>query len=355
MDCVATGFESGAGLQIEIQEAFMWLRMGSAVGSSVGSGFHWFAHCVTRGGAACAVLASCIAVFAPTDARAQPVNTSSLKNVLPAAPPAWAYPNLGPNPPAPPNDGVKHTLEGSPYAFTMIELFDLFTANDWFPDSHPPMPEVVARGRKPDVRACGMCHYPNGQGRPENSALAGLTANYIVQQVKDLQSGARRSSSPQIGPQLRMRSTAQHVSDEELNTAAAYFASMKYRPWIKVIETDRVPLTQVVIGSMWAVVPGDATEPIGHRIIEVPTDYRRTELRDPRSGFTAYVPVGSIARGEVIAKSGAAKGVPCVSCHGPDLRGLGDFPRWRDVLPSICFASCLTSVKALAQEPVPRS
>ncbi len=50
MDCVATGFESGAGLQIEIQEAFMWLRMGSAVGSSVGSGFHWFAHCVTRGG-----------------------------------------------------------------------------------------------------------------------------------------------------------------------------------------------------------------------------------------------------------------------------------------------------------------
>lgn len=245
---------------------------------------------------------------------------------LPDKPPAWAYPNIGPTPPAPPNDGIMHTLAGSPYAFTMVQLFDLFTAHDWFPDSHPPMPEVVARGRKPEVRACGVCHYPNGQGRPENASLAGLPAGYIIQQMKDYKSGQRRSSEAQAGPHVRMLSTALAVTDEETKAAAEYFASLTYRPWIKVVETERVPLTRVMIGSMWAAIPGDATEPIGQRIVEIPNDYARTELRDPRSGFTAYVPVGSIARGQVIATAGVGKGLPCVSCHGQDLRGVGDIP-----------------------------
>lgn len=272
-----------------------------------------------------ALVFSVVVTTAMSSAHAQPAPASQTPG-LPPVPPAWAYPNLGPNPPSPPNDGVLHRLEGSPYAFTMVQLFDLFTANDWFPDSHPPMPEVVARGRKPEVRACGMCHYPNGQGRPENAPLAGLPANYIIQQVKDYQSGARRSSMAQAGPHLRMLAAAQHVSDPDLRAAADYFASIPYKPWIRVVETERVPLTQVVIGSMWAAVPGDATEPIGQRIVELPTDYARTELRDTRSGFTAYVPVGSIRRGEQIALSGAGKGAPCVSCHGADLRGAGDIP-----------------------------
>ena len=276
--------------------------------------------------ALCASLGLVIASLTPVGAMAQQVSARSEATTPQGKPPAWAYPNLGPNPPTPPNDGIKHTLDGSPYAFTMVELFDLFTANDWFPESHPPMPQVVARGHKPEVRACGMCHYPNGQGRPENAPLAGLTSSYIIQQIRDYQSGARRSSEAQAGPHLRMLATAQNVSDDDLKAAADYFASMKYRPWIKVVEAERVPLIQVVIGSMWAAVPGDATEPIGMRIVELPTDYERTELRDPRSGFTAYVPVGSVARGKVIATTGNGKAAPCVSCHGPDLRGVGDIP-----------------------------
>lgn len=276
--------------------------------------------------AACVLPGLAVLLLAPAGAMAQQASAPSQATTLPGKPPAWAYPNLGPNPPSPPNDGVRHTLDGSPYAFTMVELFDLFTANDWFPESHPPMPPVVARGHKPEVRACGMCHYPNGQGRPENAPLAGLTPGYIIQQIRDYQRGARRSSQAQAGPHLRMLASAQSVPDDELKSAADYFASMKYRPWIKVVEAERVPLIQVVIGSMWAAVPGDATEPIGMRIVELPTDYERTELRDPRSGFTAYVPVGSVARGKVIATTGNGKGAPCVSCHGPDLRGVGDIP-----------------------------
>ncbi len=44
---------------------------------------------------------------------------------------------------------------------------------DWHPDGHPPMPELVATGGGDGVVACGYCHLPNGQGKPENAGLAG--------------------------------------------------------------------------------------------------------------------------------------------------------------------------------------
>jgi cytochrome c553 len=70
-------------------------------------------------------------------------------------------------------------------------------------------------------------------------------------------------------------------------------------------------------------------EPIGTRIIEVPEDFERTELRDPSAGFVAYVPTSSIKKGEALAKTGGnGKTIQCGSCHGEDLKGMGDmFPR----------------------------
>jgi len=52
------------------------------------------------------------------------------------------------------------------------------------------------------------------------------------------------------------------------------------------------------------------TEPIAGRIIEVPEDEVQSEvLRNPRSGFIAYVPVGSVKRGEnLVTTTGARKG-----------------------------------------------
>src|SRR5262249_43434408 len=49
--------------------------------------------------------------------------------------------------------------------------------------------------------------------------------------------------------------------------------------------------------------------------------------RDARSRFIAYVPVGSIQRGQALATTGGGgKTVVCSSCHGPDLKGLGPMP-----------------------------
>ena len=58
----------------------------------------------------------------------------------------------------------------------------------------PPMPNIVAFGRKPAVQACGYCHLPTGNGRPENARLAGLPYDYIVGELKAYREGKRRSS-----------------------------------------------------------------------------------------------------------------------------------------------------------------
>ena len=41
------------------------------------------------------------------------------------------------------------------------------------------LPEIVANGRKPDIRACGSCHRVEGTGGPENASLTGLPVSYF--------------------------------------------------------------------------------------------------------------------------------------------------------------------------------
>jgi len=209
---------------------------------------------------------------------------------------------------------------------TLTQIRDLYVAPDWHPGDHPPMLGVVGRGRKPDMFACGYCHYPNGQGRPENSSLAGLSAGYIAQQVADYKNGLRKSSEPTMVPPALMVAHAKSATEDDVKISAEYFASLKYKPWIRVVETETVPKTHVA-GFMLVPLEGAGMEPIGQRIIEVAEDVARTTLRDPRSGFIAYVPVGSTKRGEALVTTGGrGKTVPCGACHGQDLKGLGDIP-----------------------------
>jgi cytochrome c553 len=124
-----------------------------------------------------------------------------------------------------------------------------------------------------------------------------------------------------------MSDIAKGTTEEDTKEAATYFASLKPLPWIKVVETDTVPVTYVNEGHRRYVKPGAGTEPIGNRIIEVPQDPDRVTERDPHCGFIAYVPVGSVAKGEQIAKTGGGKTTACIVCHGPSLTGLGPVPR----------------------------
>jgi cytochrome c553 len=101
---------------------------------------------------------------------------------------------------------------------------------------------------------------------------------------------------------------------------------MKWTPWIKVVEASSVPKTRIA-GGMYLTLEGNEKEPLGQRIIETPVDAEGTEvLRNPRSGFIAYVPAGSVKKGEALVTKGAGKTTQCSLCHGADLKGLGPVP-----------------------------
>ena len=241
--------------------------------------------------------------------------------------PLWAYPGHFSSAPSSPavRAEVEH-LSGSKATYTKGEIADLFVVPDWYPDIHPPMPDVVAHGSKPDVYACGHCHLPNGQGRPENASVTGLSAEYIVQQMADFKSGARKGSDPDMLSVTNMVKLSKSVSDEDVKAAAAYFSSFKLKPWIRVVEVDEVPKTKPE-GGMMVVEAGAAKEPIGDRVIEVSENLERTELRDPTSGFIAYVPKGSLAKGkDLVTTGGNGKTMACTMCHGPNLKGPGNIP-----------------------------
>src|SRR5438552_8382562 len=153
------------------------------------------------------------------------------------------------------------------------------------------MPYVVAHGKRPDVRASSLCHYPNGKGRPENAGVSGLPVSYFMQTMADFRSDARKSADTRKANTNVMITIAKGMTDEEIKAAAQYFGAMKWSPWIEVVEANMVPKTRIA-GGMFLRVEGNETEPIGQRIIEAPKDTERTEtLRDPRSGFMAYAPV----------------------------------------------------------------
>ncbi len=235
--------------------------------------------------------------------------------------PASAFPVTDKVQPPSSNDPDKiHIAPGSALRLTRAQIDDMFNAPNWFPDMYPPMPRIVQHGnREKQVRACGVCHLPTGTGHDESAYMAGLPVGYFVRQMADWKSGDRKYGGTMVA-------MAKVITDAESREAAEYFASLKPRPWIRVVETDVVPKTYVGPGNKRLVHPDGGNEPIANRIVEVPEDEEIVLNRDPRSGFVAYVPTGSIAKGKELATAGDAKTVRCGICHGQTLQGLGDVP-----------------------------
>ena len=248
--------------------------------------------------------------------------------------PAWAYaitpppPPGTPRPPAPPEDTSVHHVPGTTRAFTVAQIADLRGPADWFPEDHPAMPAIVAYGRQPSVRSCSYCHYPNGKGRPSNGGVAGLPVSYFLQTLNDFKNDRRKPGDPRKVNVNQMIAFAKNMTPEEMQSAAEYFASTPWTQWVRVVEAKTVPKTDAE-GSIFFKAHEGGMEPIGMRVIETPEDDEQTEpLRNPRSGFVAYVPPGSIKKGKSLVDNGAGgRSVACTICHGDGLKGLGNVPR----------------------------
>ena len=222
---------------------------------------------------------------------------------------------------------MQYTVPGSEVKMTRAQIANAYNVGDWFPNDHPKMPYVVQYGKAPDVWGCGLCHLVNGKGRPENASVSGLPVAYFMQQLEDFRNDLRKSADPRKGNTNVMTTIAKGMSVDEMKAAAEYFAQIPWNtPWIKVVEAATVPKTRVA-GGMWMSLENNETEPIGSRIMEMPANNELVELRDyhAEGSFVAYVPPGSVKKGEAIANSGS-KVTRCSVCHGADLQGMGPVP-----------------------------
>ena len=265
------------------------------------------------------------------------VVTVAVRAATTAQMPDWAYAIPAPAPPPapgvtpPPNPAATDTTLRTVPGSTLQVPRNRINQADWFPEDHPAMPSIVANGRvgDPNATACSLCHYPNGKGRPENASVAALPVSYFLQQLEDFRHDLRKSAESRKANTARMALIAKSLTPEEMRQAAEYFGSMKWTPWVRVVETSTVP-KMVSRGGIWIPIEGEGAgkEPIGMRVIETPENAEMTEvLRNPRSGTIAYVPMGSIKKGENIVKTGAnGRTVACGECHGADLMGMGPVP-----------------------------
>src|SRR6266481_7564504 len=159
--------------------------------------------------------------------------------VMAAELPQWAYP-VAPPAGSPPDNTVQKSLPGSTKKYTAAQINDRFGPPDWYPEDHPPMPDVVAQGKKPNAPACDLCHLTNGAGHPESAGVSGLPAGYIMRQMAEFKAGTRKGMRAPI-----MVTIASSLTEEETKAAAEYFASIKYPQFYKVVETDMAPKSYV--------------------------------------------------------------------------------------------------------------
>ena len=256
----------------------------------------------------------------------QPAVSPDQLKTPPPREPQWAFPVQAGT--LPTEEGPKK-VAGSDKTYTAAEIDNLMAPPDWFPNDHPPAPQVVMKGHG-GVLACGSCHLMSGTGHPESADLAGMPLTYLKQQMMDFKSGVRIDVA-------RMNGIAKEMSDQEIDEATAWFASLKPRKNNRVVEQDTVPKTIVAQGRMRFADPKGGTEPIASRIITVPEDVNVARLRDPNTKFVSYAPPGTLARGKELVETGGAdkKTAACGTCHGPGLNGLASIGKTGIAAPRI--------------------
>jgi cytochrome c553 len=227
-----------------------------------------------------------------------------------------------------PDDGIKRSLPDTDLTFTRNEAYYNYGPADWYPGDHPEMPDIVAHGKEEaGLRACALCHYPNGQGKMENGHVAGLTETYFLQQLEAFATGMRRSADPRKANTNEMAMIAAGLTDEERREIAAYYSSIPFKKMVRVVESEEAPQVRTTSNGLMLPIEDAPHVPLGMRVVEVPEDPERTELsRDPRGMWITYAPPGSLAAGEALVTTGAGKTVGCAACHGPGMTGLADFP-----------------------------
>ena len=181
------------------------------------------------------------------------------------------------------------------------------------------MPKAVSTGKP---LPCMQCHLANGGSHPESAAIAGLSVNYIIEQVHAFRDGDR--ADVRTG---RMVQVAKTISEKDLKDAAEYYAAIgpDRQKWLKTVVGNEVPKGPAPFGGGFRYhAPEGGMEPLpAGMVVEVAENDDLVRARDQiDGGFVQYVHPDDMALGEKVAAENK-----CGTCHGADYKGKGDVPR----------------------------
>ena len=240
-------------------------------------------------------------------------------------PPAWAYPVNPPDFKPPPDDGTVRQVPGSKAGYTLTQLRDRFIAPDLASRRLPG--DAGDRRAGPQAGACMPADSataptaPAVRRTPTSPDCRSPTSFARWPTSRAARAIARCRIAPDAAQGLQL---AKAITDAEIEAAATYFASIKPRSIVRVIESATAPQA-VVAAWYYSGVPNGRRS----RSASASSRSRRTAEqfvnRDTRARFVAYVPEGSIKRGQVLATTGGGgRTLPCGTCHGgPTMRGVG--------------------------------
>jgi cytochrome c553 len=194
----------------------------------------------------------------------------------------------------------------------------------------PVMPVMMPRrAASPATSPLAMTQSPKGEAleSPETASLYALPMAYVLRQLSDFKSGVRHGALAG-----KMILIANSISADQSVAAAEYFGKIKKPVPYKIVETHTVPQSYLGNEALRLPAKGNSIEPLGERIVELPQNNDQALSRDPRSGFVAFVRVGSIAKGGALVSIWG-----CGYCHGLNFKGLNDVPAIAGRLPSYVY------------------
>ena len=151
----------------------------------------------------------------------------------------------------------------------------------------PLMPEAVATGKP---LPCMQCHLANGGSHPELAAIAGMSVNYIIEQVHAFRDGER--VDVRTG---RMVQVAKTIREKDLKAAAEYYAAIgpARQQWLKTVVSNEMPKGPAPFGGggFRYHAPEGGTEPLPvGMVVEAAEEDDLVRARDQiNGGFVQYV------------------------------------------------------------------
>jgi cytochrome c553 len=123
-------------------------------------------------------------------------------------------------------EGRRHDPQMAPIVAPLSrdDMFDLaafFAAQKPRPPAFTPDAQRAARGEKKAAETlCTMCHLKQFMGQNEIPRVAGQHYEYIVKQMRDFKSGARKNDAG------NMASVSKTLSDDDIDDLAHYLAGL---------------------------------------------------------------------------------------------------------------------------------